>query len=77
MPTDLEKEEDKVLKDLDNLEDQMEFNASPMNKTHRANKEFALRPDDSIMHTSRQIGADFSPSPIQDQVVLFKNQQLK
>lgn len=55
MPTDLEKEDEKVMNELDEIEDQIESNASPMNKTHRANKEFALRPDDTIIHTSRQV----------------------
>ena len=40
MPTDLEKEEGKVLNELDEIEAEFNGNASPINRTQRANKEF-------------------------------------
>lgn len=75
MPTDLEKEEDRVLEDLDQAEESMDFNTAPVNRTQRAKEQFQLRPDDTIMHTSRQV-ADYPQSPQPDQVVFFKNEHL-
>ena len=53
MPTETEKEEDKVLNELQDAEEQLNFYTAPANKTHRVKEQFQLRPDDTIMHTSR------------------------